>query len=89
MDELDIKDISIILKNKKNDEEVRAIIDNKTGEYSIKSSNDISVGELIYFHKEKEFYSENYSLMKNFKKTEEYRIYIFCASYTSSIYITS
>ncbi|MGP1428895.1 MAG: hypothetical protein ACTTJX_01520 [Fusobacterium sp.] len=67
MDDLDIKDISIILKNKKNDEEVRAIIDNKTGEYSIKSSNDISVGELIYFHKEKEFCSENYSLMKNFK----------------------
>ena len=31
----------------------------------------------------------NNTLMKNFKKTEEYRIYIFCASYTSSIYITS
>lgn len=67
MDDLDIKDISIILKNKKNDEEVRAIIDNKTGEYSIKSSDDIFRGELIYFHKGKEFHSEDYSLIKDFK----------------------
>lgn len=67
MDELDIKDISIILKNRKNNEEIKAIIDNKTGEYSIKSPNDIFRGELIYFLKKKEFYRENYSLIKNFK----------------------
>ena len=67
MDELDIKDISIILKNKKDNKETKAIIDNKTGEYSIKSSDDIFRGELIYFHKGKEFHSENYSLIKDFK----------------------
>ena len=67
MDNLDIKDISIILKNKKDNKEMKAIIDNKTGEYSIKSSNDIFRGELIYFHKGKEFHSENYSLIKDFK----------------------
>ena len=32
---------------------------------------------------------ENTNIMKSFKKNEEKRIYIFCASYTSSIYITS
>ena len=67
MDNLDIKDISIILKNKKDNKEMKAIIDNKTGEYSIKSSDDIFRGELIYFHKGKEFYSEDYSLIKDFK----------------------
>ena len=67
MDELDIKDISIILKNKNDNKETKAIIDNKTGEYSIKSSDDIFRGELIYFHKGKEFHKENYSLIKDFK----------------------
>lgn len=67
MDNLNIKDISIILKNKKDNKETKAIIDNKTGEYSIKSSDDIFRGELIYFHKGKEFHSENYSLIKDFK----------------------
>ena len=67
MDEQDIKDISIILKNKKNNEEIKAIIDTKNNEYSIKSSNDISTGELIYFDNGKEFHSENYSLIKDFK----------------------
>lgn len=67
MDNLDIKDISIILKNKKDNKETKAIIDNKTGEYSIKSSDDIFSGELIYFYKEKEFHKENYSLIKDFK----------------------
>ena len=67
IDEQDVNDISIILKNKKDNKEIKAIIDNKTGEYSIKSSDDIFSGELIYFHKEKEFHRENYSLIKNFK----------------------
>ncbi|ATV63105.1 hypothetical protein [Fusobacterium pseudoperiodonticum] len=67
MDNLDIKDISIILKNKKDNKEMKAIIDNKTGEYSIKSSDDIFRGELIYFHKGKGFHSEDYSLIKDFK----------------------
>ena len=31
----------------------------------------------------------NTNIMKSFKKNEEKRIYLFCASYTSSIYITS
>ncbi len=67
MDNLDIKNISIILKNKKDNKEMKAIIDNKTGEYSIKSSDDIFRGELIYFHKGKGFHSEDYSLIKDFK----------------------
>ena len=67
MDELDINDISIILKNKKDNKEIKAIIDNKTGEYSIKFSDNIFNAELIYFHKEKELHRENYSLIKNFK----------------------
>ena len=60
-------DIYFLLKNKKDNKETKAIIDNKTGEYSIKSSDDIFRGELIYFHKGKEFHSENYSLIKDFK----------------------
>lgn len=67
MDELDINDISIILKNKKNTKEIKAIIDNKTGEYSIKSSNDISVGEVIYFNNRVKFYTESFSLLKHVK----------------------
>ncbi len=67
IDNLDIKDISIILKNKKDNKEMKAVIDNKTGEYSIKSSDDIFRGELIYFHKGKEFHSKDYSLIKDFK----------------------
>jgi len=35
------------------------------------------------------FENTNTNIMKSFKKNEEKRIYIFCASYTSSIYITS
>jgi len=67
MDELDIKDISIILKSKKNSKEKKATINSENNEYSIKSSNDIFSGELIYFYKEKEFHKENYSLIKDFK----------------------
>lgn len=67
MDELDIKDISIILKSKKNSKEKKATINSKNNEYSIKSSNDIFSGELIYFYKKKEFHKENYSLIKDFK----------------------
>jgi len=67
MDELDIKNISIILKSKKNSKEKKATINSENNEYSIKSSNDIFSGELIYFYKEKEFHKENYSLIKDFK----------------------
>lgn len=67
MDELDIKDISIILKSKKNSKEKKTTINSENNEYSIKSSNDIFSGELIYFYKGKEFYSEDYSLIKDFK----------------------
>ena len=67
MDELDIKDISIILKSKKNSKEKKATINSENNEYLIKSSNDIFSGELIYFYKEKEFHKENYSLIKDFK----------------------
>lgn len=35
------------------------------------------------------FENTNTNIMKCFKKNEEKRIYLFCASYTSSIYITS
>jgi len=35
------------------------------------------------------FENTNTNIMKSFKKNEEKRIYLFCASYTSSIYITS
>lgn len=35
------------------------------------------------------FKNTNTNIMKSFKKNEEKRIYLFCASYTSSIYITS
>ncbi len=35
------------------------------------------------------FENTNANIMKSFKKNEEKRIYLFCASYTSSIYITS
>lgn len=35
------------------------------------------------------FENTNINIMKSFKKNEEKRIYLFCASYTSSIYITS
>lgn len=35
------------------------------------------------------FEDTNTNIMKSFKKNEEKRIYLFCASYTSSIYITS
>ena len=35
------------------------------------------------------FENTNTNIMKSFKKNEEKRIYFFCASYTSSIYITS
>ena len=35
------------------------------------------------------FENTNPNIMKSFKKNEEKRIYLFCASYTSSIYITS
>lgn len=55
MDELDIKDISIILKSKKNSKEKKATINSENNEYSIKSSNDIFSGELIYFYKKKNF----------------------------------
>ena len=67
MDELDIKDISIILKSKKNSKEKKATINSENNEYLIKSSNDIFNAELIYFHKEKELHRENYSLIKNFE----------------------
>ena len=67
MDELDIKDISIILKSKKNRKEKKATINSENNEYLIKSSNDIFNAELIYFHKEKELHRENYSLIKNFE----------------------
>ena len=35
------------------------------------------------------FENTNPNIMKSFKENEEKRIYLFCASYTSSIYITS
>lgn len=35
------------------------------------------------------FENTNTNIMKSFKKNEEKRIYLFCTSYTSSIYITS
>lgn len=35
------------------------------------------------------FENTNPNIMKSFKKNEEKRIYLFCASYASSIYITS
>ena len=35
------------------------------------------------------FEDTNTNIMKSFKKNEEKRIYLFCASYTSTIYITS
>ena len=35
------------------------------------------------------FENTNTNIMNSFKKNEEKRIYLFCASYTSSIYITS
>lgn len=35
------------------------------------------------------FENTNTNIMKSFKKNEEKRIYLFCASYTSTIYITS
>lgn len=35
------------------------------------------------------FENTNTNIMKSFKKNEEKRVYLFCASYTSSIYITS
>ena len=34
------------------------------------------------------FENTNTNIMNSFKKNEEKRIYLFCASYTSSIYIT-
>ena len=41
----------------------------------------------IYSLFKKIYYDTN--IMNSFKKNEEKRIYLFCASYTSSIYITS
>lgn len=35
------------------------------------------------------FKNTNTIIMKSFKKNEEKRVYLFCASYTSTIYITS
>ena len=35
------------------------------------------------------FENTNTNIMKSVKKNEEKRIYLFCTSYTSSIYITS
>lgn len=35
------------------------------------------------------FENTNTNIINSFKKNEEKRIYLFCASYTSSIYITS
>ena len=35
------------------------------------------------------FENTNTNIMNSFKKNDEKRIYLFCASYTSSIYITS
>lgn len=35
------------------------------------------------------FENTNTNIMNSFKKNEEKRIYLFCTSYTSSIYITS
>lgn len=35
------------------------------------------------------FENTNTNIMKSFKKNKEKRIYLFCTSYTSSIYITS
>ena len=67
IDDQDIKNTSVILKNKKNDEEIRAIIDTKNNEYSIKSSNDISVGEITYFNNRVKFYTESFSLLKHVK----------------------